>query len=35
VLVESIGNTWRGQKWKGWFTVSEITFELLAKTESL
>jgi len=29
ILVESLGDTWRGEKWKGWFTADEIEFEKL------
>ncbi len=24
ILVESLGNTWRGEKWLGWFTSDEV-----------
>jgi hypothetical protein len=28
-LVGSIGNTWRGEQWKGWFLDVEASFEVI------
>ena len=32
ILVESLDKTWSGEKWGGWFTSEEVSFEKIAKT---
>lgn len=32
-LVESLDNTWHGQKWMGWFTYEEATYSLNALSD--
>lgn len=30
-LVESVGNTWQGSRWLGWFTNDEAEFERISE----